>query len=197
MPIHSGLSDHQLVFLLKEGNQPAMTAIFERYWERLFAVALNRLDSQEEAEECVQDVFINLWRLRETLDLKYSLYTYLSAAVRYRVLELLDARYRQSKHAPDVLSYLLENNSTVHSPESSLLEKELLSRVEAIVERLPEKCRIVYRLSREEGKSHKEISAELNISQKTVEAHLTKAIKDIKGNLHAYLPGFVIWFFFR
>ncbi|MGX5687457.1 RNA polymerase sigma-70 factor [Arcticibacter tournemirensis] len=196
MPIHSGLSDHQLVFLLKEGNQPAMTAIFERYWERLFAVALNRLDSQEEAEECVQDVFINLWRLRETLDLKYSLYTYLSAAVRYRVLDLLDARYRQSQHAPDVLSYLLENNSTVLSPESSLLEKELLDHIEAIVERLPEKCRIVYRLSREEGKSHKEISAELNISQKTVEAHLTRAIKDIKGNLPAYIPGFVIWFFF-
>jgi RNA polymerase sigma-70 factor (family 1) len=187
-------TDTQLVLLIKEGNERAMSEIFDRYWHKLLAVALNRLDNLEDAEECVQDVFINLWKLRATLQLKYSLYTYLSAAVRYRVLDLMDKQYRKPKYAREELNDLLEISSDGAAPDSNILLNELLERIEASVKQLPEKCQIVYRMSREDGHSNKKIAEELNISEKTVEAHLTKAIKDIRDNLTVTLLVVMILF---
>lgn len=187
-------TDEELVFLLKESDERAMTEIFDRYWDKLLAVAMNRLQHLEEAEECVQDVFIKVWKLRDKLELKYTLNTYLSAAVRYRVIDTLDRQRKRIQYAADVLEEMIEISSADKSPEAHMLEKELIERIEATVKQLPEKCRIVYRMSREEGNSHKEIAQKLDISEKTVEAHLTRAIKDIRGNLTVAMPSILIWF---
>lgn len=185
-------SDGDLVLLLNNSDQRAMTEIFERYWQKLLAVALNRLDKLEEAEECVQDVFIRLWNLRVNLDIKYSLYTYLSAAVRYRVFDVLDMQHRRAGMTMLAIDKAAEIVSDANMPDAYLLEKELLEQIATITDRLPEKCRIVYRMSREDGQSNKQIANELEISEKTVEAHLTKATKRIRCELAMELPAIMI-----
>ncbi|WP_316835999.1 RNA polymerase sigma-70 factor [Pedobacter nutrimenti] len=180
MLLYQKLSDKELITALKNGEQMALKQIIERYWQRLIAVAMNRLNVLEEAEECVQDVFYNLWKKRETIELKYTLGTYLSVAIKYQVLNLLDKKYRRIK-TTDVSEDTIEN--AVGYMDDHLLEKELFRQLESTIKQLPEKCQIVYRLSREGGKTNKQIATELHISEKTVEAHLTKALKDIRGQL--------------
>lgn len=197
MSVYNAHSDQELLLLIGENSERAMTEIFDRYWDKLLAVALNRLDNLEEAEECVQDVFLKLWKLRATIELKYTLYTYLSAAVRYRVIDLLDKQYRKLQYAPEMLSEMQNETSSALSSDRYLLEKELIEQIEASVKLLPEKCQMVYRMSREDGKSHKQIAAQLNISEKTVQAHLTKAIKDIRNNLPVVIPAALTWFCFN
>ena len=121
----------------------------------------------------MQDVFLSLWKRREGLVLKHELSTYLWIAVKYQVINRLDKRYaRRNFQTTELVDEI-----SVPSPEVYLLEKELMKRIEATVTQLPEKCRVIYRMSREEGKSNKEIAAELNLSEKTVEGHVTRALK--------------------
>ncbi len=188
----SSLPDRELVLLLKEGSEPALTALYLRYWDKLLAVATNRLDDPEEAEECVQDVFFRLWQRREDLQLSHSLATYLAVAVKYRVINAMDKQYRLRNRIERSYPELPEYQ--VFSAEHYLLEKELQEQLSASINKLPEKCRIVFKLSREHGLTHKQIATELDISEKTVEAHISKAMKDIRSNLAVTVPAFVAYF---
>ena len=188
----SSLPDDELVLLLKEGSEPALTALYLRYWDKLLAVATNRLDDPAEAEECVQDVFFRLWQRREDLQLSHSLATYLAVAVKYRVINAMDKQYRLRNRMQRSYTELPEYQ--VFSAEHYVLEKELQGQLTASINKLPEKCRIVFKLSREQGLTHKQIAAELEISEKTVEAHISKAIKDIRGDLAVTVPAFVVYF---
>jgi len=125
------------------------------------------------------------------------LYTYLSAAVRYRVLDMLDKQHRAVHFATKTLSDLTDVGSSGTAPDANLLERELIEKIEVAVKQLPEKCQIVYRMSREDGFSHKKIATELSISEKTVEAHLSKAVRDIRSNLSITFPSIIIWFCFN
>jgi RNA polymerase sigma-70 factor (family 1) len=188
MSVYGSYNDQELILLLKEDNQEAMTEIYDRYWLKLLSVATNRLSFQEEAEECVQDVFLSLWKRRNNIVLKHALSTYLWIAVKYQVINRLDKRHARR----NLQTTQLMDDGSVPSPEVYLLEKELMERIELSVRQLPEKCRMVYRLSREDGKSNKEISAEMNISEKTVEGHITKALKDIRTDLMLVVPAFMV-----
>lgn len=191
MAAFSSLPDDELVLLLKGGSEPALTALYLRYWDKLLTVATNRLDDPEEAEECVQDVFFRLWQRREDLQLSHSLATYLAVAVKYRVINAMDKQYRLRNRIERTYADLAGHQA--FSAEDYLLEKELKDQIAASVNRLPEKCRIVFKMSREQGLTHKQIASELDISEKTVEAHISKAMKDIRGNLAATVPAFVAY----
>jgi RNA polymerase sigma-70 factor (ECF subfamily) len=190
---YSQLTDNDLLLLIKESNQAALTALISRYWDRLLAIAKNYLDVLEEAEECLQDVFFNFWKRRENLELKYSLATYLSVAVRYQSRYILQKQYRELQRAKSIP--VLTEASSTPSPEELLLEKELFEKLEQTVKQLPEKCRIVFRMSREDGKSHKEIAAALGISENTVENHISRALKDVRNNLSSTIPAFIVWIY--
>lgn len=184
-------SDDELLTLLRGNDELAFAEIYRRYWKKIFTLAANGLDSPEEAEECVQDIFCSLWRRRGTIELKYSIYTYLAVAVKYQVINRLDKAYRLQQRMAG--SRGLQPEVYAPSAETPLLEKELFGRLNDSVNRLPEKCRIVFKMSREEGKSHKEIAEELQISEKTVNNHLTKALKDLKTDLSPGLSAFLVW----
>ncbi len=157
MASYQDLPDNELVNLLKTGNEEALSAIYFRYWDKLFTVAANQLDDPEEAEECLQDIFLSLWQRRDNLELTHSLATYLSVAVKYRVINLLDKRHRFRKRVEGRITDPTE--PLTFPTDASLLEKELMLRITASVNKLPEKCRIVFKLSREENLSNKQIAA--------------------------------------
>lgn len=176
---HSTLTDNELVSLLKTGDELALSCIYLRYWDKLLAVATNRLDNQAEAEEIVQDIFINIWDRRKEIELRHSLGTYLAVAVKYRVINLMDKQHRQRLREESTLLNIAHSIS----PEELVLEKELMARLETCILQLPEKCRLVYRMSREDGKTYKQIAEALNISESTVEKHIIKALKGIRSQI--------------
>jgi RNA polymerase sigma-70 factor (family 1) len=164
-----------LISALNRDDERALKELYDVYWMKLLAIASNRLDDDADAEECVQDVFIGLWRNRHKINITHSLNAYLAAAVKNQVFNRLAKRYTK-KHN---INFQPEQVSNI-SADSKLLEQDLFTSLEAAIKELPEKCQMVYRMSRLEGKTNSMIAAELNVSQKTVEGHMTKAILSIK-----------------
>lgn len=176
--------DEELVELLRTHDKKAFTELYERYWERLFHTAAHALENKQEAEECVQDIFFSLWSRRETIVLKYAIHTYLSVAVKYSIIDIMKKRKKDRQYTKERLPFI---DIVAPSAESSLLEKELWERLERTIELLPEKCKIIYKMSREEGKTHDQIAKELNISKKTVNNHLVRSLKDIKNTISSVI----------
>lgn len=183
MIAYTHLDDNSLLNLLKASDNEAFTEIYRRYWKKMFAVAAHKLQHLAEAEEVVQDIFLDLWNRKTELNITASLGTYLAAAVKYKVLNVLAKRNQQLKYA---------QHAAMHTPEADVSTEqwlqfaELRERLEKLVAELPEKCRLVFKLSREKGLSQKEIAATLDISEKTVEAHLARATRHLKVNLGSY-----------
>lgn len=181
-------SDTELVHKLAESKQQALVALYNRYWDKLFVVAANLLGNAEEAEECVQNVFVGLWNRRENLQLTHTLHAYLAVAVKYQSLTVLARRQRTPEHRryEDALSEPVDNLS----PESEFIAKEVMQRVEQSINQLPPQCQLVFRLSREHDKSIKAIATELNLSNNTVKMHLKRANRKLRENLR------LVFFFF-
>lgn len=178
------LTDYALTSLLKTGDDAAFTELYNRYWDKLFAVAYHRVNSEPEAEEIVQDVFLSLWNRRLQLELSHSIATYLAVAVKYQVINKLSRQHRKKVH----METILVGEEGEESTELWFNEKELRQQLDIVVGTLPDKCRMVFLMSREEGRSTREIAQALQISEKTVEAHMTRALRDIRNSLNIALP---------
>ncbi|MBB6501940.1 RNA polymerase sigma factor [Pedobacter cryoconitis] len=171
------LSDQELSGLIQVDDEAAFNEIYKRYWERLYVVARHRTDDTYEAEEIVQDIFCNLWRKRNEFVLTKGFLNYFSVAVKFEVINRLAKRNRENRLKKEVSVFSsLADESTV----DQLNYNELQSQLALTIKVLPEKCMLVFKLKHEEGYSQKQIAEELNIAEKTVEAHLAKARKTIR-----------------
>lgn len=176
-------TDAELLLLLKQGDEPAFAELYKRYWKKLFAIAFNRLGSPEDAEEIVQDIFASLWRRRTTLKDDLTVGVYLSVSVKYRVIKTLGKHYLEKQYIDSLVACDQIDDST----QEWLAFDELREQLAASIARLPEKCRLVFQLSRDQGFSQKQIAAELGVSEKTVEAHLGKAFKILRTKLAGFI----------
>src|ERR1700712_841455 len=184
MPDYTILDDNELIILLSSNDMQAFTEIYNRYWKKLFSIAANKIHDLDDAEEIVQDIFVSLWKRRDKICSINTLSPYLAVSVKYRVIKLLDKQNNQQKYA----SYSKDHISIADCSTEQWLEfEELKDRLMKYVEELPEKCRLVYQLSREAGYSQKMIAGEMGISEKTVEAHLGKALKTLRARLSHFL----------
>jgi RNA polymerase sigma-70 factor (family 1) len=173
-------TDQQLLDRMRRDDRAAFTELYNRYWDKTFAVALHRLGDEHEAEEVVQEVFLSIWQRRANIELTHTVATYLSVAAKYRVINHLAKQHRKQQHI-DELS--LNATETEDTTGNWLAEKELRKLLDQSINQLPEKCRIVFLLSRDENKTYAEIATELNISQKTVEAHMSKALATLRTTM--------------
>jgi len=174
---NDGHSDILLLQLLKKGDDKAFTSIYNKYWEKLLFIAGIRFHDLAMAEEMVQDVFLDLWRRREALEVVGNLEHYLAVSMKYKVINA-QAKLKRSR---EYQRYAQQNITQQHNnTEDWLSFQDLKSRLEKHVSALPEKCRITYQLSREEGLSQKEIAARLQVSEKAVEANLSRAVKTLR-----------------
>jgi len=173
-------SDHEILRILNKGDTNGITLLHDKYSEQLFISAYNMLKNREASEDLIQEIFIRIWNKRKNLKIKTSLKSYLYASVIHGVY----AHFRKNRDKFNV--QLLEGfNTYVHNnnPETELIQQEIIFQINSVIDSLPEKCRIVFKLSREEQLSHKEIAQKLNISTKTIETHITKALKAIRFSL--------------
>lgn len=179
-PIYCEYTDKELLDRLRGGDEIALGEIYDRYWDKLFVVSVNRMGDQQEAEECVQDVMHKLWLLRKTLTIEgENLGGYLAIAVRNQVFNRRLKRHREHLRAEGYQAL----GSDYPSPEQELIARELKERIDKAINALPDQCRIVFELKQKEGLNNKDIAEKLNVSENTVKYHLKKANRDIRDNL--------------
>lgn len=170
------LDDNELTLLLQQGNEHAFTEIYNRYWDKLYFIAHKLLKDTDAAEEIVQEVFLILWKKRGALNIK-SLTQYLAAMTRYAVYRYL-AKDKQNKQQENAIG--LSNAGNV--AEINIDNKILLEIILKLSNKLPEKCRLVFQYNKLQDQSLADVAELLNISQKTAEGHLTKALRIIRSN---------------
>jgi RNA polymerase sigma-70 factor (ECF subfamily) len=165
----------------------------EHWYSPLFNFANGYLNNKENTKEVIQDVFLQLWDHRQKLADNTSLNAYLFTLTRNRCIDLirrekLMLQFRTDKQ--EEYSRLTENYQALSDPIlDEIFALELQSEIDKTVSSLPEQCRKVFIMSRTKGMKNKEISNMLNLSEKTVESHLTKALRTIRTTLEQKFPG--------
>jgi len=164
--------------------------LFKTYYQPLCHYAYSFLQDKEDAEEIVQSTFLLVWEKRETLEIRTSVKPYLYAMVRNACLNVIKhEKIRQRYAGEEVAIGERSHDSVTHTVVSNELEYKIKEALEA----LPEQCRMVFKLSRFEELKYSEIAAQLNISVKTVENHMGKALKIMREQLKDYLPLIIVF----
>lgn len=181
-PHYLALSDAELFRMTKQENDTrAYEILYYRYWPKLIDAAYKRLASKQKAEDLVQELFINVYQRREQIVFTNSLQSYLSQALKYRILNEYRAATTRNAYNSFFLNAICKNDFA-----NPLEVKELSQQIESVLSSLPEKCRQVFLLSRKEKLSNKEIADRLNISTSTVEKHIVKALKVLRHFVRDY-----------
>ncbi|MFT5252445.1 MAG: RNA polymerase sigma-70 factor (family 1) [Flavobacteriales bacterium] len=176
----SNLCDSELQQYVKEGNKQAFEVIFDRYWKRLFAYAFKIFNDEKIAEDIVQEIFISLWEKSNDANI-LNLEAYLVKSVKYKIANHI----RDLKFSP-VHIEILHNIPNTFKTEKDLEYKEFEKDIFNEIKKLPPKCQEVFMLSRFEDYSSAEIAEQLDISVRTVEKHISNALKHLKATIGTY-----------
>jgi RNA polymerase sigma-70 factor (ECF subfamily) len=170
-PIHT---DEQLLRKLYQSDESAFAEIYNRYWKSLYTSAHNILQVKEAAQDAVQEVFISLWKRRTSIQVEI-LQSYLHQAVRFQVFKAI----RAEKTDQQFFNRLASVSKDILC-EDPLLFKELESLYQQIIQTLPADDKEIFLLHRDGGLTYKQIAEQKNISVKTVEKKMSRALKEIR-----------------
>lgn len=177
-PENSSSDDAVLLEQIAQGSEAAFNLLFEKYWDKSYVEAYKRLKNSDDAKDIVQEIFAHIWTNRQLLNIK-NLPAYLHIAVRNRVIKLMT---RQKPVHP--FFSLMDNIPEKYSlADSNLLWKEFFSAYEALLQSLPPKRRVIFRMRYQDGLSTKDIAGQLGIKRKTIQNQLGKAIDTLKVSL--------------
>jgi RNA polymerase sigma-70 factor (ECF subfamily) len=168
--------DSALVNLLRQGDANAFEKLFFNFADRIYYFALRYMRNQHDAEEIVQEVFVKLWENRENLNLELSFSGYLFTIARNTIFNQNRKKVNEQAYHDYVRNYL-ETYSC--KTEDDLIYADIKSLIDKVVEELPPQRKLIYKLSRESGLSYREIAQQLNLSERTVEAHIRLALKTL------------------
>ncbi|GAB2982310.1 RNA polymerase sigma-70 factor [Mucilaginibacter puniceus] len=180
MSVYNKLDDHELISLLKKGDQIAYTEIYKRYHAQLYINAYNKLGNREESRDMVHDLFVSLWHKKESLELQTTLMAYLHSAIRYRVFDLIARQQVKAKYIDSIREFA---NEGVFITDHLIREKQLAELIAKEIAALPAKMREVFELSRVNNFSHKQIAERLNLSEKTVKKQVNNSLKILRSKL--------------
>jgi RNA polymerase sigma-70 factor, ECF subfamily len=173
-------TDNELFDEIKKNDASALKILYEKYFESLCYFSVQFVKSADLAEEVVSDVYTNIWLKRKNIEIKTSIKSYLFSAVRNQSLNYIKSEERLSGLFEKDSLHLVVNNSL---PDEEVLAQELKSKLEAIIEELPEKRGIIFKMNRIDGLSYSEIAEILSISVSTVQNQMIKAIKYMSDQL--------------
>ncbi len=168
----------QVLSGLRKGDSAALELLFKKFFNPLARFSFGYVKDQDAAKDIVQEVFYQIWNKREELPETTNLSAYLFTAIRNRSLNVLS----QVNNRQDILVERERGRADFYT-DTRVETKELSQKIERAIDALPEKCREVFLLSRYENKSYKEIAEILDISIKTVENHMGKALSVLRAKL--------------
>lgn len=174
----------QLITTLKAGDIAAFEMLFRTYYQSLCNYAYTFVRDREEAEEIVQTTFTNMWEKRDSMTIHTGVKPYLYAMVRNACINLLKHEKIKQRHAAMEIAV---GERAVESVTRTVEASELEGRIVEAMAKLPEQCRLVFKLSRFEDLRYAEIAEQLNISVKTVENQMGKALRIMREQLKDYL----------
>jgi RNA polymerase sigma-70 factor (ECF subfamily) len=160
----------------------AYKQLFLLFHPSLLQFAISILKSKELSEEIVSDVFIKIWQKRQQLDKIENLQFYLFTAVKNRAINKLQEQKKNTAISIDETH--IEIRSIYHDPEQKLISAEMIQDIQAAIQQLPSRCRLIFKLVKEDGLKYKEVAELLHISLKTVENQMSLAFKKIAGAIH-------------
>lgn len=172
----------QIIQQIQSGNIHCFEKVYQQYHSKLYFYVLRHCHSTYLSEETVQLTFIKMWENRKELSLEYDIAIQLFRIARSTMIDLL----RKERTANRYLMHPVEDIAEIQDNNSDGY-KEDLKQVEALIENLSPVRKKVFKLSRFEELSHKEIAEQLSISPKTVENHIGRAIRHLKGKMVLFL----------
>ena len=183
------MDDQTLIEGISKGDNGAYEEMFLKYYSPLVVFAYRMVDDEDTARELVQDVFVSFYEKQVGLTIHTSLKATLYQSVRNRCLNHIKREKLLRSHHENIFLVFMDSDSYF---ETSVETSELQQRLYTIIQELPEKCREVFEMSRFEGVPNQEIADKLDISKRTVETQISKALKYLRENLTDYFTTFII-----
>lgn len=177
------IKDKSLLNSLKNGDQETFDAIYSQLARPLLHYVNSRLHDKNLSEDLVQEVFLSLWTRRAELNIQTSLEAYLFGAAKFQILDYFRSEKVKQKYVDHFILFAAQDNNSV---KELMHLKDLQAAIEKHIQDLPPKCQSAFRLSRFEHKTISEIAEVMNISPRTVENYMTKALKHLRIKLAQY-----------
>lgn len=176
------MPEKELIIRLKEGDEKAFTTLYRLYWPKVYNFARLYLSSITEAEEVVQEVFVKVWETRDLLQADDHFKGFLFIITRNLIFNQFRKSFNENAYKLTIMSAAMDH----YDMESELSAADLQAFIQKMICELPPRQQEVFKLSRNEHLSYKEIATRLNISEKTVERHINEALKFLKKNIMLY-----------
>lgn len=185
-------TEKELLERIAEGDEDAYKLVFDRYWNKIYQVALSFLKVPDQAQDAVQQVFIKLWEKRNKLPEVENLDAWLFIVARNTIINILERIVSSRKGIQQIKDVVPEDYLT---PSSMLEYKQVSEIIQDAVNRLPPQQALVFRLSREQGLTYAEIAERLHIAPATVKSHIIRALNSIREYVYRHTDRtlMVIW----
>lgn len=173
-------TDDKLIELIRDhDDRGAFDELYNRHWKYLFTAAFNTLRDREDSLDICQTVFLWLWENRRKVNINTSVRGYLYSSVKYKIANFIRSGKIRNSFFDEMQRVDVESFS-----QNELEVKELKNLIGQLINDLPQKCKEVFQLSRNENLTHKQIADKLGISEKTVDDHILRAIKKLRAPLN-------------
>lgn len=171
-----------LIISLKSGDENAFTALYKMYWQKVYNFSCLYLNSAIETEEVVQEVFIKLWESRMFIKEGEDLKNFLFIITR----NIIFNQFRKSFNENAYKMTILKSTSKEYQIEDEMIAEDLKEHIKKLISELTPRQKEIFKMSREEHLSYKEIATRLSISEKTVERHINDALKFLRKNIYLF-----------
>jgi RNA polymerase sigma-70 factor (family 1) len=189
LPMKATCTDVQLLTDLRSDNFSAFNTIYAQYSKPLYIYLLHKLKDPEVCNDVLQDIFVSFWENRAQLNIEISIKAYLYQTARYKIIDLyrLDVKYQ--KYLAELAEFMTIDEAVI---TDRIDNRKKLQEIELAVNKLPEKMREIFILSRYEHQTTRDIASKTNLSPQTVKNQLSKALRILRVN---YMSVDVVLFF--
>ena len=177
----SSESEENIIQRVRSGDQTALEEIFRTHYDGLCRFTAHLINSSDDVEDLVQDIFVRIWLKRENWHPKGSIRAYLFKAAHNQALNFLKSRQVRDVANVQIDDLFPSDSST--DPVEEMINRDVKASISKAIETLPKKCRLVFTLNRQDGLSYSEIADVLNISVRTVENQIARALKALRKEL--------------